>query len=521
MKLGLGPEIIGSYKRLSYKEWYGLAEFVDNSTQAYFNNKSELDEEFKKSGDILTVRIDLPEDENGKFLRISDNSIGMSEDELSDAVTIGKPPEYTGGRSKYGLGMKTAAFWFGDSWTIETTKLNDKSIHKVEVDLGKIIDHDLDLNHSHEETESLDSHFTVIEIRNLHRGFYGNTVFKIKEYLRSIYREDIKKQTLNLYWRNELLVWDWEENIDKRLIRDSQGNKTKRIFSFSIGDKNVNGWAGVFAKGSRSDAGFSIIQSDRVIRGWPDTYRPETIFGRHEGGTNDLINQRLVGVIFLEGFDVSHTKDEILFAEDEKEILENNLLEELGDYRKLAETFRKYNSDERMASEPNFRASINEFESELNSPEILNAVHNLIIPPTELISKTNRSVKELIVKTSEPDLEVTIQDLKVYLYIVSNMSPNDPYVIFESTESKERVIVIVNKNHPYWIHLNSKDSITNFLRECTYDGVAEWKACFIAGNLGADTIKQIKDSLLRVPFEIEKNASKDSISAETDSMKKN
>jgi hypothetical protein len=45
----------------------------------------------------------------------------------------------------------------------------------------------------------------------------------------------------------------------------------------------------------------------------------------------------------------------------------------------------------------------------------------------------------------------------------------------------------------------------NFLRHCTYDGVAEWKAYFKAGRIDPDTIKMIKDNLLRVPFEIELN----------------
>ena len=42
--LVIGTEAIRSYKRLSYKSWYALAEFVDNSTQSYFDHQAELDE---------------------------------------------------------------------------------------------------------------------------------------------------------------------------------------------------------------------------------------------------------------------------------------------------------------------------------------------------------------------------------------------------------------------------------------------------------------------------------------------
>src|ERR1700744_2440289 len=114
MKLELGPEIISSYKRLAYQAWYALAEFVDNSTQSYFNNKTLLDRVYAKEKTKLTVDIKTGRDAHGEYIRIVDNSIGMSENELKNAVYIGKPPLDTRGRSRYGLGLKTGASWFGD-----------------------------------------------------------------------------------------------------------------------------------------------------------------------------------------------------------------------------------------------------------------------------------------------------------------------------------------------------------------------------------------------------------------------
>src|SRR5258706_2879601 len=112
MKLQLGPEIMLSYKRLAYEVWYALAEFVDNSTQAYFNNKRLLDGVYKKSNTTLTVSITSGRDVEGEYIRIEDNSIGMSKAELKNAVYIGKPPLDTRGCSRYGLGLKTGASWF-------------------------------------------------------------------------------------------------------------------------------------------------------------------------------------------------------------------------------------------------------------------------------------------------------------------------------------------------------------------------------------------------------------------------
>ena len=99
-------DVVLSYRRLAYTHWHALAEFVDNSTQAYFDSKTKLDSQLVKEGESLEVRMTY--DRNSDELRITDNSIGMSYAELERALKIGKPPPNTSGRSQYGMGMKTA-----------------------------------------------------------------------------------------------------------------------------------------------------------------------------------------------------------------------------------------------------------------------------------------------------------------------------------------------------------------------------------------------------------------------------
>src|ERR1700733_11113196 len=106
MQLELGVEAIRSYKRLPYTPWHALAEFVDNSTQSYFNNRELLDTAFKADGRQLEISISY--DRLTGFLRIVDNAMGMSFTELEYALRIGQPPADTSGRSKYGLGLKMA-----------------------------------------------------------------------------------------------------------------------------------------------------------------------------------------------------------------------------------------------------------------------------------------------------------------------------------------------------------------------------------------------------------------------------
>jgi hypothetical protein len=89
------------------------------------------------------------------------------------------------------------------------------------------------------------------------------------------------------------------------------------------------------------------------------------------------------------------------------------------------------------------------------------------------------------------------------LYLVRDMSPNDPYVLIESTESETSVIVIINLAHPHWSQLTKDESILNFIRHCTYDGVSEWKAFYSTGKIQPDTVKLIKDNLLRIPMQMQ------------------
>jgi len=465
-----------------------------------------MDKIFETEKKTLEIYIDFNLDANQKtFIKISDNSIGMSEAELKKAVRVGVPPDDPSGRSKYGLGMKTAACWFGDYWEISTKKWEETEEQNIIFDVPQIAKGNVDLSHKTNK-KTPNEHFTKITIHDLHRNVRAaRTIGKIKDYLRSMYRNDFKKYGLKIFINGDQLGWNEKTFIDDRLIKNLNGEILKRPFNFYVNDKYVYGWVGVFEKGARRDAGFSVIQSDRVIQGWPESWRPEKIYGP-EGGSNDLVNQRLVGEIHLDGFDVSHTKDEILFEEEELEELESKLYDASNDFRNMALQYRKYNADQRAINQDESGAAINELETELHSDEIKDILSLFDeIPSSSLIKESNRVVRERVVETSEPTLRAIIESLEVLIYINDALSPNDPYVIIESTLSKERVIVIVNKVHPHWKQLSNRVALLNFLRHCVYDGVAEWKAYFKTARLDPDTIKLIKDHLLRLPFEIEKH----------------
>jgi hypothetical protein len=501
VQLIVGPDSITSYRRLDYSPWHAIAEFVDNSTQSYFDNRVTLDDAMTQDSDnVLTVSV-VYEPSDG-LLRVVDNAMGMSEEDLERALHVARPPANTSGRSKYGMGMKTAACWLGNEWTIKTKKLGDTIEHTVTVNVDRVATSQSGGVVYSSTRKPKELHYTIIEIVDMNRTFHGRTLGKIGDFLRSMYRSDLRSGILNLRWRDQLLAWD---SIEDKLLVSKNGNRYKKDFEFDIDGKTVKGWVGILDRGSRAAAGFSILQANRVVRGWPDAWRPSVLYGQFQG-SNDLINQRLVGEIHLDGFDVSHTKDSILWAGTQEHDVEQGIKEHCSDYRDFAKRHRRTGGrDERTPSEADTRAALDELEKELTSPEMVDQIDIAVVPDSETIRASNERILHSVVRSRTATSQGTIKSTPPISWSIflERMSPSDPYVLSDSTSENE-VTVLVNLSHPYFAtQLGDADSLADYFRQCAYDSVAEWQARRKTSRIDPDTIKLLKDGLLRVALEME------------------
>lgn len=497
VQLQLGLDVIRSYKRLSYTIWHALAEFVDNSTQSYFNNRTELDSALADADEQLHVSIVY--DRNADLLRISDNAMGMSLDELTYALRVGARPTITDGRSKFGMGMKTAACWIGDHWTVRSKRLGETMEHTIEVDVEMVADGESNLPYMSNEGKDPSTHYTIIEISNHHREFRGRTLGKIRDFLRSMYRQDLRNGILRLEWQGEPL--QWSDSTDQ-FLKAVDGTVYQKHFEFEVQGKHVHGWVGILDRGSRARAGFSILHADRVVRGWPDSWRPEEIYGQFQG-SNDLINQRLIGELHLDDFEVSHTKDDILWLGTEEEELQSKLRKECADYISVARKRRKKKDDERGPSELEVQTALDEMRQEVTSAEFVDKLNITSVPPPELVNATFEALRRAA-ESEDPIICEHVAGAMVSVYLHS-LSPNDPYVASDAARTNE-VSVVVNMSHPHVSQIEGSQGLLNYLRHCMYDGVAEWQARRIHASLDPDTIKLLKDSLLRVSSEMESHS---------------
>jgi Histidine kinase-, DNA gyrase B-, and HSP90-like ATPase len=504
LQFRLGLDAISSYKRLSYTAWHALAEFVDNSTQNGANFSSELEAAFKAEDDEC-LRVDIAYDRNAGLIRISDNAMGMDRGELDHAMIVGAPPTNTDGRSKYGLGMKTAACWLGNKWTVRTKKIGETVEIEVELDVQEIAGGKRGLPTRISEGHDPDAHYTVIEITDLNRPLHGRTLKKVKDFLASMYRKDLSEGSLDLRWQGEKLEWALPDSV---FLRAKDNSLFKKDFNFEIPSegseprplKAVRGWVGVLDRGSRAKAGFSILHAERVVRGWPDSWRPPEIFGQI-GGSNNLINQRLIGEIELDDFGVTHTKDDILWMDDEEAEVEKKLKEEAADYISTAKTRRKGDSEEGGPSEQEVQVAVEELESELSSGELADLVKVVEIPPESAVEESLRPLLE-DANSSTPNFEAQVDQLEVRGFLDGDLSPNDPYIVVQSTQ-ENLVLVVVNTRHPHFRQLEGIAGVLNYLRHCVYDAIAEWQARRSDSPLNSATVMILKDRLLRVAMSIE------------------
>ena len=91
---------------------------------------------------ILDVRVEINEPENK--ISIRDNAAGIGETDFSRAFRTAEVPPNNTGLSEFGMGMKSAACWFADNWSITTTAIGETQLKKVSFDMKKIFEDKLE-----------------------------------------------------------------------------------------------------------------------------------------------------------------------------------------------------------------------------------------------------------------------------------------------------------------------------------------------------------------------------------------
>lgn len=486
LEFQIDSSAILNYKRLDYTFWYALAEYVDNSSQSYFNNREVLDEKNQINNEKFEVKIVYDTRQN--TLTIRDNAMGMDFDELAWALQMGKPPKISSGRSEFGMGLKTASCWIGDLWTVRTKKLGEAEEIEFTFDVEKVSKGQIQLEIIR-RPKPIDDHYTIVEIQKMHQRIAGATITKTKNYLASIYRGDISASLMNLKWGEENL--SYENQL--RFLAAQNGEEFKKEFEFRVGNHQVKGWGGVLAEGSRAKAGFAIIRRNRVIQGQPTAWRPSSIFGQ-EGGTNNLINQRIVGEIHLDDFMVSHTKNAILWQDEEEQEIERLLRAEFGTYLDIAADSRFRTQSVPIETITLGLAAAVDF---MQSPEFIDAVTINEVLPENVIEAENQPIIDAM-KVGEPTHIMRFPDFEAKIFLETTLAVTDPYFLPFYSPNDREIRVAINTKHPFFTgRLDDTNDVTIYCIMACLDAISEWKCLQKTGEITSKTVNNIKNDLMR------------------------
>ena len=496
--LTIGPSALDAYSRLSYTMWYALAEFVDNSTQSRLNYDNIIDDVLRDEGKPL--QIDITYNKLTRELRVEDNSIGMTRERLIEGLKIAMPTADSKGRSRYGMGMKTAACWLGRRWRIETCEWGSGIEYTADIDVEAIAHRGAKVPITSKVVDTKE-HYTRIVITDLRRIIQNRTEDTLKAYLGSMYMFDLRPEQTDAvpvkitYNTDEIdppseLEWD----------TDPEGKPFRREIpeGVKIGGKTISGWVGVLKKGGRKFGGFSLFQNGRQIQGFPNAWKPKAIFGGvDDEGANNLVAQRLTGLLKLDkDFAVSHTKDAILFEGEEEDQLEDYLVKLTADYRQHAISRR--GEKQKGWSGEKLRDLIESMAPEFTSGEMKDALNTSHLPPIDAILATNRQRVDALSKGETVAEFPIVQGLTIKVS-VKETSEYEPYVIITPGAEAGVIHVVINGLHPYYQELESADSVEECITQYIYDAVAEHKALSLmsAPALPA-SVRTLKDQLMRV-----------------------
>lgn len=467
--------VLSVLRHLNYKPWFAIAEFIDNSIQSFIENEEYLKKIHGKEYKF-NISINIETTAPGRII-IKDNAAGIAAKDFHRAFRTAQVPENRSGLSEFGMGMKSAACWFAEKWSVRTKAINETIERTILFDVNKIVQQNINSLDIVSKPSQENYHYTTIVLNRLHHIPQGRTLKKIKDHLSSIYRMYLMDDFISIKFNDEKLIYERPVILNAPkykspgvISEDTTFYEWKKDISFSIDDNvTISGFAALREIGSTNQAGFSLFRRGRLIVGsCDDAYRPELIFKR----SNSFQSQRLFGELHLDGFEVSHTKDgfrwehyEDIFLNKLKECLETgtlNLITQAEYYRSLPPR-KKIESIAIEASQNVARHIITEVEPILQNKKINPTEPELI---KNSLEKSEFHISER---------NVTIND-GFYLWDITLRTSTDPSCEDWLTMAKDdfnpekrNLIIDLSLAHPFSIKFigSTNENIELLLRIAT------------------------------------------------------
>ena len=316
VSIAIQPEIFERFSDLNFKPSQALAEFVDNAIQSYLDFKNNIT--FNTSDYKLVIDIDIEWSESqnnrtfAKSIMIRDNAAGMALDKFESAFETGKRPAFNNGLNEYGMGMKTAAYWLSQKWSIISKSFSEDKERTVSFDVDDIVKNSRTTLDFQEKHISGSQSYTIIRLEKLHQknNFTKRMLASIIQDLASIYRAFLRRGEIQINVNQEALTFKDPEILKAPYYSDPEGKPLEwkvQIYK-DLFKRQIKGFIGILSEMSEKRSGLVIMRRGRVIVGESSDhlYHPEILFGSYKNG---FVYKRLYGEIEIEGFSASFNKN--------------------------------------------------------------------------------------------------------------------------------------------------------------------------------------------------------------------
>lgn len=447
-----GTKILSILKHIEYDPWFALAEYVDNSIDSYLKYKDELK---KNQGKDYCLSIDIDVNQTDRTITIRDNAAGIHKKDYERAFRAAEAPPDNSGLSEFGMGMKSASCWFSDLWTVTTTALGEDVEKTIEFDLNKIYYDNIDELIVTSKKVPANTHYTVITLKEIDRLPKKRTLSKIEKHLASIYRDFLRKGTLNLKFKGKKLTYETPKILNAPFFKTLNGESIiwKQEIELPIEeDVSIHGFIAIREKASTKEAGIALFRRGRVIQGsFDETFRPELIFGR----ANSFRYQRIFGELHLEGFKVSFTKRGIRWDENMEmflDLLKHDISHSNFPLMQQAEGFRvKHNKkDLKKTAETILETETKKYKE--NLPSVISEINeNQNYPINNSLTETNeKSVREFTIEHNDITWNISIElsydhSVKDWIEVDSVSEPNSNI----KQSNVKQIIIRLSLVHPF------------------------------------------------------------------------
>lgn len=327
VSIKIGTKMFARYADLPNTVSHAIAEFIDNALQSYRDNKehlSSIDPDFRFK---VTIDFEWDTDDNkdnrAKIIKISDNAGGLNFQSFQKAFMTAETPDDNKGLNEFGMGMKTATGWLGNTWSVKTTAIDESVERFYEFDLQKVLDNDLkELPYIEIPCPNQD-HYTIVTISAPTKNSPSNKSFeKIKIELASIYRQSLRVNEMDLYVNGEPLYFDEYPVLVAPFARtpDQKPIYWKKDIDFKFGKYKATGFIAILREINNTQNGLVLLRRGRVIVGaeTDGRYFPKSLFGSQ----GNFRFKRLFGELELDGFEVSFNKNDIQDKENLEALME-------------------------------------------------------------------------------------------------------------------------------------------------------------------------------------------------------